>query len=195
MRQRSTSARDRVLGAAMIGAPVVLLASTLAYAAGGGINNDRVGGIIQVYAMAAWILVVIGLTQILEAPFPRAAAVLTLIGALGVAGGVAFGIDSIHMAATGSSARQLGAAGPLALNIPGILFPLAHVGIGVGLLRANVQPRWAGIVLIVAAILFPASRIPAVVALAIAADALFLIALAPLGWAILQQRDPKQSYA
>jgi hypothetical protein len=70
---------------------------------------------------------------------------------------------------------------------------LAHVGIGVGLLRANVQPRWAGIALIVAAILFPASRIPAVVALAIAADALFLIALAPLGWAILQERDPKQS--
>jgi hypothetical protein len=55
----------------MIGAPFLLLASTLAYAAGGGVNNDRVGGIIQVYAMAAWILVVIGLTQILEAPFPE----------------------------------------------------------------------------------------------------------------------------
>jgi hypothetical protein len=177
----------------MIGAPVLLLASTMVYAAGGGINNDRAGGIIQVYAFAAWILVVMGLTQILEVPFPRASAGLTLIGALGVAGGIAYGIDSIHVAATGVSAEDLGAAGPLALNIPGLLFPLSHIGIGVGLLRANVQPRWSGIVLIMAAILFPASRIPAVAALAIAGDAAFLLALAPLGWATLQGRDLIQS--
>ena len=195
MRQHSTSARARLLGAAMIGAPALLLVSTMVYAAGGGINNDRAGGIIQVYALAAWILVVIGLTQILEVPFPRAAAVLTLIGALGVTGGIAYGIDSIHLAATGVSAEDLGAAGPLALQIPGLLFPLAHIGVGVGLLRAKVQPRWSGIALIVAAILFPASRIPAIAALAIAADALFILALAPLGWAILQGRDPVQSSA
>ena len=176
----------------MIGAPLLLLASTMAYAAGGGINNGRAGGTIQVYAMAAWILVVIGLTRLLEVPLPRAAAVLTVVGALGVAGGVAYGVDSIHVAETGVSAEDIAAAGPLALYIPGVLFPLAHIGIGVALLRARVRPRWSGIVLIVAAILFPASRIPAVVALAIAADALFLIALAPLGWAILQGRDPAQ---
>ena len=189
------TARDRLLGAAMIIGPLLLFVSTVASTAGGGINNDRAGGAIQVYAMAVWTLVVIGLTRLLEAPFPRAAAVLTLAGALGVAGGVAYGVDSIHVAESGVTAEDIGAAGPLALYVPGILFPLAHIGIGIALMRANVQPRWSGIVLVVAAILFPASRMPSVEALAIACDALFLLALAPLGWATLQGRDPVPSSA
>ena len=183
-------AQDCLFGAAMIIGPLLLFVSTLVYAAGGGLNGDRAGGAIQVYAFAVWGLVVIGLTRLLEGPFPRAAAVLTLVGALGVAGGVAYGIDSIHVAETGVTAEDIGAAGPLALYIPGILFPLAHISIGIALLLGNVRPRWCGMVLIVAAILFPASRIPSVEALAIATDVLFLLALAPLGWAILRGRDP-----
>ena len=189
----SSIARDRLFGAAMIVAPMLLLVSTVAYAADGGLNSGRAGGAIQVYAMGVWVLVVIGLTRLLETPFPRAAAVLTLIGALGVAGGVAYGIDSIHVAETGGSAENIGAAGALALYIPGLLFPLAHISIGIALLLSNVRPRWCGLVLIAAAILFPASRIASVEALAVASDALFLLALAPLGWAILQGRDPAPS--
>src|SRR5688572_25661413 len=104
----------------MIVAPLLLFCSTVAYAVGGGINNDRTGGAVQVYAMAVWFLVVIGLTRLLEVPFPRAAATLTVVGALGVAGGVAYGVDSIQVAATGVSAEELGAAGALALYLPGL---------------------------------------------------------------------------
>ena len=179
----------------MIGAPIVLLASTVAYTVGDGLNGDHAGGTIQVYAMALWFLVVIGLTRILEAPSPRTATVLMLVGALGVAGGVAYGLDSIHVAETGATAEDAGTAGVLALQIPGALFPLANLGLGIALVRANVEPRWSGFVLALAAILFPASRIPSIEALAIVADALFVVALAPLGWALLQGRDPMPSTA
>jgi hypothetical protein len=176
----------RLLGAALIGAPTLLFASTLASAVGGGLNADHTGGALQVYAFAAWSLVVVGLTRIIEGPLPRAAAALLAIGALGVAGGVANGLDSIQFAETGVTSEDAGAAGVFALNITGALFPLAMLGLGVALVRARVEPRWSGFALAAAAILFPVSRISSNELLALAADAVFLVALAPLGWAILQ---------
>lgn len=185
----------RVVGFAMIAAPLLLLASDLVYTAGDGLGEDSAGGAIQVYAMAAWFLVLVGLTRLVEAPFPRLAAALLVVGSLGVAGGVAWGLDAIFIDETGANVEDLGTAGVLTLNIPGILFPLALLGLGLALIRAVIEPRWAGMVLAVAAILFPISRIGNVEALAIADDVLFIVALAPLGWAILQGRDAMPSAA
>lgn len=183
-----TTPADRLFGGAMIVAPLLLIASTVAYTISGGFNGNEIGGMVQIYAFTAWFLVVIGLERILQAPYPRAAVALTVLGALGVAGGIAYGVDSMHVAEFGMSAEEIGWAGPLALNLPGILFPIAHIGFGIALLRANVQPRWSGALLVVAAVLFPASRIPSVEALAVVADGLFIVALAPLGWKIVQGR-------
>ncbi len=187
---QSSTTYDRLFGGAMVIAPILLLASTVAATTGGGLGEDRVGGALQVYAMAAWILVIVGLTRMLQRPFPIAAAVLMAIGALGAAGGIGYGLDSIQNAEFGTTTEDAGAAGPIALQVPGILFPVANIGIGVALMRARVDPRWSGIVLAVAALLFPVSRIGSVEPLAMAVDVLFLIALAPLAWAILQGRDP-----
>lgn len=88
MRPHLNTPRTRVLGGGMIAAPALLLASTVIYAAGGGLGEDQAGGVIQVYAMAAFMLALVGVTRMLEDPSPRAAAVLMLIGAIGVAGGV-----------------------------------------------------------------------------------------------------------
>jgi hypothetical protein len=180
----TSTAQDRLFGAAMIIGPLLLFISTLTYSAGGGINSDRLGGVIQVYAMATWIMVLMGLTRLVAARWPRATAVLTAAGAIGVAGGVAYGIDSIHVAETGRSAEEMG-IGALALYLPGLLFPLSQIGFGAMLARDRVAPRWSGLLLVIAAILFPVSRIGSIEPLAIAADSLFVIALVPLGWQLL----------
>lgn len=174
----------------MIAAPVLLLASTAAHAAGGGLGEDQAGGVIQVYAMAAFLLALVGLTRMLEDHSPRAATALTLIGALGVAGGVGYGVNSIYvdLGSLDLNNNVEGVAGPLALQLPGLLFPLAFVALGVMLVRAHAVPRWCGIVLAVAGVLFPLSRIPSIEALALVTDSLFVVALVPLGWAILQGR-------
>ena len=176
--------RTRVLGISLIVAPLILLASSLA-------SSDATSGVLSFYAFAAFALVVVTLTQTFAATLPRAAAALTVLGVLGAAGGVGFSIDAIH--STLPNSVELiddgGTAGVLVANVPGLMGPLAWIGIGIALLRSGVQPRACGMALVVAGLLFPVSRIGDIAALAIVDDLIFLLALAPLGWAIMQGRE------
>ncbi len=184
------SVRDRLLATAMVAAPLLLLASTVAYVMGDGLGEDQAGGVLQMYAAAAFVLAIVGLTQLVEATHPRAAAVLTLVGALGCVGAAGYAINSIYAAIGPVDLNENvdGPAGQLALQWPGILFPLAFIGIGILLLRARVGPPWAGIALVLGGILFPVSRIGSIEALAPVSDALLLVGLAPLGLALLRGR-------
>lgn len=186
-----TALRSRVFGGAMIAAPLLLLASSIAFATGGGANEDDVGGAILVYAMAAFALVVVGLTDRIARDQPRAAGWLLVVGIVGVAGGAGFGVDSIHAALPGRGPLEEdgGTAGIFATNLPGALFPLAFVGLGIALRRAARDLRTTGLALIVAGVLFPAARISDLEALAIIGDLVFVAALAPLGWAMVRSRD------
>jgi len=179
--------RTRLLGAALIVAPLLLLASSLASAAG----SEATRGVLGFYAFATFALVVVTLTQSFAATLPRAAAALTVVGVLGAAAGVGFSIDAIHSTLPGSVELidDGGTAGVLVANVPGLMGPLAWIGIGIALLRSGVQPRWCGAALVVAGLLFPVSRIGDIAALAIVDDLIFLLALAPLGWAIVQGRE------
>jgi len=183
----STSPRTRLLGAALIAAPLLLLASSLASAAG----SEATRGVLGFYAFATFALVVVTLTQSFAATLPRAAAALTVLGVLGAAAGVGFSIDAIH--STLPQSVELiddgGTAGVFVANVPGLMVPLAWIGIGIALLRSGVQPRWCGAALVVAGLLFPVSRIGDIAALAVVDDLIFLLALAPLGWAIMQGRE------
>jgi len=173
----------------MILGPLLLLCSTIAAILGDGLAQDTTAGILQVYAFVGLMLALFGLTSLLENRAPKAAAVLTLVGALGITGGVAYGINTIFRALGTVDLNQdvEGAAPPLALQLPGILFPLTFIGLGM-LLRAGARPRWCGAALVVAGVLFPISRIGSIEALAPVPDLLFLLGLAPLGWALLQGR-------
>ena len=192
---RSRESLSIPLGICLIVAPLLLLASTVAYALGDGFNGDRTGGTIQVYAMAAFVPVILGLATMVGQSQPRLAAALILLGSLGAAGGVAYGIDSIHYGETRTSVEDYGAAGPFALQIPGAMFPLSLLGIAAGFLRSGAEPRWPFALLALAAVLFPASRIPRVEELAIIADSLFILALVPLGWRILSGADAETAVA
>ena len=179
-----------MFGAAMVVAPLLLLVSTIASVIGNGLGEDKVGGIIQVYAMAGFLLVTIALTQLCEDVSPRAAAVLTLLGTLGAAAGVGFGINAIYadIGTLNLNNDVEGLVAPLSLQLPGILFLLSFLALGVVLYRARVQPRWCGLAIALGAVLFPVSRIGSIDMLAPVPDLLFLVGLAPLGWALVQGR-------
>jgi hypothetical protein len=169
-------------------APALLLASTIAYTLGAGLGADATGGVIQVYAFAAFIPVTLGFARWAAMASPRTSIALTIVAALGVAGGIAYGMDSIHTAQTGVSLEEFGSVGPLALQVPGIMFPLSLLGIGISLVRLRAQPRWSGALLAVVAVLFPASRIAGIEGLGIVSDLLLILALYPLGWSSIGMR-------
>lgn len=192
MDDSTPSPRHRVLGAGMIIAPLLLLASTVASVAGDGLGRDQAGGVLQMYAAAAFVLAVIGLTQLVDDAYPRASAVLTVIGALGCCGAAGYAINSIYVAIgtidLNENVDGAAAAGQWALRSPGILFPLAFIGLGIALLKAGVEPRWSGAALILGGILFPVTRIGSIDALAPLPDVLLFVGLAPLGVTFLRGR-------
>jgi hypothetical protein len=176
-------AQLRLFAAAMILGPVLLLGSSVAFAAGGGLNEDELGGALLVYAFVALTVVALGIARAVERALPRASAALLAFAVLGCGAGVGFGIDSIHAGLPGGTGLEDAdsAAGTLALFVPGAIFPLSFAALGVALWRAGVSPRPSGPLLVAASLLFPIANIPDSEAIAVAANALFIVALWPLG--------------
>ena len=181
----------RLFAAAMIVGPVLLLGSGIAFAAGGGLNKDDLGGALLVYAFIAMTVVAIGITRAVEPALPRASAALLAFAIVGTGAGIGFGIDSIHAALPGGSGLEEAesTAGALALLVPGTLFPLSFAALGVALWRARVSPVASGPLLVAASLLFPIANIPDSEAIAVTANALFVVALCPL--AITWLRQPR----
>lgn len=178
----------RTTGLAVIVAPLLLLASTLAYVANGqGLSEGEAAGAIQIWAFIAFGVAVVGLARAVEAHAPRAGAVLSVLGIVGAAGGVAYGMDSIQVAVLDGSIAQSSVT-PFALRLPGLAFPLSFAALGVLLARHHLVPVTAGYGLAIGAVLFPVSRIPDVAALAIAADVLVVVSMAAIGLHLLASR-------
>ena len=182
-------AQMRLFAAAMILGPVLLLGSSVAFAAGGGLNEDELGGALLVYAFIALTVVAIGIARAVEPALPRASAALLAFAVLGCGAGVGFGVDSIHAALPGGTGLEEAdsVAGTVALMVPGAIFPLSFAALGVALWRARVSPRASGLLLVAASLLFPVANIPDSEAIAVTANALFLVALWPLGITWLRQ--------
>jgi hypothetical protein len=166
-----------------------LLGSSVAFAAGGGLNEDELGGALLVYAFVTLTVVAIGIARAVEPALPRASAALLAFAVLGCGAGVGFGIDSIHAGLPGGTGLEDAdsAAGTLALFVPGAIFPLSFAALGVALWRARVSPRASGPLLVAASLLFPIANIPDSEAIAVTANALFVVALWPLGITWLRQ--------
>lgn len=182
-------AQRRLFAGAMILGPVLLLGSSVAFAAGGGLNEDELGGALLVYAFVALTVVAIGIARAVERALPRASAALLAFAVLGCGAGVGFGIDSIHAGLPGGTGLEEAdsAAATLALFVPGAIFPLSFAALGVALWRARVSPRPSGPLLVAASLLFPVANIPDSEAIAVTANALFVVALWPLGITWLRQ--------
>jgi len=182
---------SRVFGLAMILGPVVSVISTVVYVLGGGLNKDQAGGVIQIYGVVGYAVAIIGLLRLLERPMPRLSAALTALGMMTVAAGLSFGNDSIVRAVSPDAAlsQSHSAAATLALVLPGFTFPLTWIGLGLALAKTGVISRWSGFAIAAGGLLFPIARIPDIDALALIADAVLLLGVAPIGLAILTGRQ------
>lgn len=183
----------RVYGFAAILAPVLLMASTIAYiAAGEGINHGVLGGTIGVWSCFALLVAFVGILRMLEARAPSAAPILTVVALIGFSAGVAFNVDAIFTAVAGPAADALldGAfeAAPIAILafLPwGWFAPLSLVLVGAFLWRTGTTAPWSGALLVAGGVLFVASRPARINWLVLVADSVLIAALVPIGWAML----------
>jgi hypothetical protein len=179
----------KVTASALVLAPILLLASTLLYSTiGAGMNNGDAAGAMQVWAMIAFAVGLLGVVRRLEASAPRGAVLLGVLVLVGCAGGVGFGIDSMHAALPGGSnllEAESSAFAPLGLAIPGALFPASIAVTGIALWRAGLISGLTALPVVAGAVLFPASRFPSIEALAIAADLVLIVGFVGLRAAFL----------
>lgn len=181
----------RLYALAAIAAPVLLLASTVAYlTAGEGINDGVLGGTIGVWSSFALIFAFIGIARTLEPVAPRAATVLLVISVIGMTAGVGFNVQAIHQGYFGQDFLNTvdggsDLVGLLAFLPWGWLAPVTFVTTGILVLRTKVFPAWTALPLIVGGVLFVSARPAQIDVLAVLGDVSLVIGLIPVGLAML----------
>jgi hypothetical protein len=192
----NTQNTDRTLwGLSLILAPALFAASTFFWRTSGRVEYGAIGGTIITIATVFWIPAFIGLFDLLKQSMPRYATWGLLIAIYGCIGGAAFGLEGLFAEAfriPHDVRREAWAQFPTTFNLtffwPGPLFPLSLLILGAMLIRTRSIPLWAGLLICLAAIAFPVSRIPRIALAAHAADVLMLIPLASTGWGFLKSR-------
>lgn len=178
----SGSARAKVLAAGAVAGPLLLAASTVS-------DSDSTGGVLQMYAIAGMLLAVVGVTQLCESLRPRFAAVATFVSAIGIMGGVAYGLNGVYI---GSGAEDLNEAetttAALALHLPGPILALTFIVLGALLLASKVGPKWSGIALMIGGLVFPPTRIGDLGLLRLVPDMLFFVGLLPVAVLLWRNR-------
>lgn len=181
---RADQLQDTVFGVCMILAPILLLLGSLAF----NLVGDLLGGGILVYASFVMIPAVLGLTGLLWERVPRLAVALRLLAIFGCVGGACFGAVEAFVGAvaqTGASEATVADlvalynSGLLFLDPLGLSFPLSMIVLGIVLWRTGAVPAWAGIVLVLAGVMFPVGRVPGIYVLYPVADVLFIVSM---GW-------------
>lgn len=186
-----TSPVRRLTMAAAVVGPVAMLASTIAFVANGaGISEGEAAGAIQVWAAIAYGVALAGLARALARSAPRAAAAVTALGIAGACGTAAYGMDAIGQAVLDGDVYASPAV-PFALRIPGLLFPLALLVLGVAVARSAAagRARLAAWALVAGAVLFPVGRIADLAPLALVTDVALLGALPAVAVTLLSRPE------
>jgi hypothetical protein len=145
------NSKDRVLGASLVFAPLIYLLADCRYAARGW--ADPAAGVLQVLGSVAYLFVVLWVVSRVDGLF---AAALLVVGALGVAGNVAYGFDTIHVSL--GDTPLVDAPGAANLIKPlGLCFPLTLLMCAVALRR--LAPVWVTAAIAVGALVFPVAHI------------------------------------
>jgi hypothetical protein len=187
-------AQRRLWGLSLILAPALFAASTFFWIhSSGRIEYGVIGGTIIAVASVFWIPAFIGLFDLVEERLPRYATWGLLAAIYGCIGGAAFGLEGVFAEAfriPHDVRREAWTQFPMMFNLtffwPGPLFPLSLLVLGATLIRTKSIPWWSGVLMCLAAIAFPVSRIPRLSIVAHAADALMLIPLAYTGLIFLK---------
>ena len=125
-------------------------------------------GWLQVLAYTFWILAFHGMFSLIKEKMPVYASLGLIIAVYACIGGNNFGIDGVYMEAFGvnnleqaqSMHDNFGIAKIITLYLPGALFPLSLLALGILYAIKKIVPLWIAFLLIIAALGFPLSRIP-----------------------------------
>lgn len=125
-------------------------------------------GVLQVLSFTCWIFAFQGMFHLLKDDMPRYAVIGFSVAVYACIGGNNFGVDGIYAEAMGLESleagnqlhQRIGAPTALYLFIPGILFPLSLLVLGIQLLRTRKVSTLAGVLLCIGAVCFPLSRMP-----------------------------------
>jgi hypothetical protein len=191
------NAERKLWGLSLILAPALFAISTFFWVhTNGRIEYGATGGTIIAVATVFWIPAFIGLFGLLKERMPHFATWGLLVAIYGCTGGAAFGLEGLFAEAfriPHDVRREAWAQFPTTFNLtffwPGPLFPLSLLVLGAVLIRTKLIPLWAGLLICLAAIAFPVSRIPRIDLVAHAADVLMFIPLAYMGFGFLKSRS------
>ncbi|MDQ3142370.1 MAG: hypothetical protein M3Q56_09020 [Bacteroidota bacterium] len=129
---------------------------------------SNTAGWLQVLAFTFWIPAFQAMFHLIKEKMPVYAILGFLVAIYACIGGNNFGVDGIYgealqinlVDAKNELHQKFGIGGVIALYIPGVLFPLSLLILGVNFLRTKSMNVWVATILIIGAIGFPLSRIP-----------------------------------
>lgn len=154
------SPADRLLNTSLVVAPVLYLVANVLYALRGW-ESDPAGGVFHVLGAIAYTLVLIRVATWTSGTFTAA---LLVVGSIGIAGNVAYGFDTIHVALGDVSLVDRSGAATLIKPL-GLGFPLMLLMSAIALRR--IAPRWPAILIGLAALAFPIANIGNIPALGV----------------------------
>jgi hypothetical protein len=158
----SNTPADQVLTASLVVAPLLYLIADSLYAARGW--ADPGAAVFHVLASIAYTFVVLWVVRRSDGYL---AAALLVVGAIGVAGSVAYGFNTIHVSL--GDTDLVDASGAAVLIKPlGLCFPLMLLLCAVALRRSTA--RWATVSIAVAAVAWPIAHIANIGWLAVAVN-------------------------
>jgi hypothetical protein len=134
-------------------------------------------------AFTCWIIAFQGMFHTLRNDLPRYSAIGFAVAAYACIGGNNFGVDGIYADAMGLETleannqfvEKIGFPAVVSLFIPGALFPLSMLILGIQLIRKKKLSKFTGILFCIAALCFPLSRIPRIDLFAHADNVLLLV--------------------
>ncbi|WP_241387265.1 hypothetical protein [Rhodococcus sp. CH91] len=146
------------------------------------------GGILIAVSMVPWVYGLIGEYERLRRPLPVVAGLWLLLLLVGMFGSIAFGLQGFFEGVFGVTHRAALNAfedyPPISvvLLVAGPIFPLAIGVLGILYWFTDSAPRWASILLCIAAVAFPLARVVRLEWVAIVADVIMVVAFWYLAW-------------
>ena len=176
---------NRLVTTATVIAPVLLVVSSLFWAA----DNGEARAITGMWGAIGFAIVFVGFSRRLEPTMPGGATALLAIGVIGASAGVAFNLEAavVDLFGVERLTEQQGEVSAWAmLRVPGLLFPAALLSLAIMAWKAKLFSPVQASVLAAGAICFPLGRIPEIPELGIAADTLLVLALVPAAFSAVR---------
>lgn len=192
-----TQLQQNIWTASMIAAPLILAIAQFYWVDG---VLTATAGALQVLSFLCWIFAFQGMFHHIRHAYPNYAVWGFCLAVYGCLAGNNFGVDGIYIDAykvlvndpTARFSAKTGGAALVAFFIPGILAPLSWFVLGALFLAHRKVPAWVAVLLMIAAVGFPLSRMPRIGWLAHLDNALLLISMVLIALRLHRAADPAQ---